>query len=257
MPQLHCVAALHLSAQNAEIAMLRSLHTTPQLALRCCTVPSWTVAASRGGGHGGIRPQSEALPPTCPPVRKKRVKISHFRQIFGFLPPQNRILPPRCPPHTHKNYGAATGPEQKLRCKHGKGPFILRHNCVSLSHCTCILLHRNCDVTALRCRMKVKFILTWHAVTLRWLAQKVINKSAPLRNCGVAWTDLYCIAVLHEVKFILTRNEWRCGDLRQKVIDISAPQRNCGVVWITLCDFCAVGCSAATQRNCGEVWTDL
>ena len=39
-----------------------------------------------------------------------------------------------------------------------KGPFILHHNCVALPHCT--LLHTNCDVTALRCRMKVKLILT-------------------------------------------------------------------------------------------------
>ena len=40
--------------------------------------------------------------------------------------------------------------------------------CVALPHCT--RLHRNYDVTALRCRMKVKFILTWNAVKLRWLA---------------------------------------------------------------------------------------
>ena len=49
-----------------------------------------------------------------------------------------------------------------------KGLFILRRNCVALSHCT--LLHRNCDVTVLRSRMKVEFILTWNAVMLRWLA---------------------------------------------------------------------------------------
>ena len=48
-----------------------------------------------------------------------------------------------------------------------KGPFILRCNCVALPHCN--LLHRNCDVTALRCRMKIKFILTWNAVMLWWL----------------------------------------------------------------------------------------
>ena len=30
--------------------------------------------------------------------------------------------------------------------------------CVALPHCT--FLHRNCDVTVLGCRMKVKFILT-------------------------------------------------------------------------------------------------
>ena len=49
-----------------------------------------------------------------------------------------------------------------------KGPFILRCNCVALPQCT--LLHRNCDVTALWCRMKVNFILTWNAVKLWWLA---------------------------------------------------------------------------------------
>ena len=49
-----------------------------------------------------------------------------------------------------------------------EGPFILRLNCVALPHCT--LLHRNCDVTALRCLMKVKFILTWNVAMLRWLA---------------------------------------------------------------------------------------
>ena len=44
----------------------------------------------------------------------------------------------------------------------------------------------SCDVTALRCRMKVKFILTWNAVTLD---RDVINISAPQRNCCVVWMD--------------------------------------------------------------------
>ena len=39
---------------------------------------------------------------------------------------------------------------------------------LTLSHCT--KLHRNYDVTPLLCRMKVKFILTWKAVMLQWLA---------------------------------------------------------------------------------------
>ena len=43
-----------------------------------------------------------------------------------------------------------------------KGPFILHCNCI-------VLLHRNCDVTALLCRIKVKFILTRNVVMLRWL----------------------------------------------------------------------------------------
>ena len=47
------------------------------------------------GRHGGIYPPppSEALPPLAPSQKKKMAKISHFWQIFGFLPPQNRISP--------------------------------------------------------------------------------------------------------------------------------------------------------------------
>ena len=41
-------------------------------------------------------------------------------------------------------------------------------NCVVLPYCT--LLHRNCNVTALHCHMKVKFILTWYVVMQWWLA---------------------------------------------------------------------------------------
>ena len=67
-----------------------------------------------------------------------------------------------------------------------KGPSILCRNCVALPHCT--LLHRNCDDTALRCRMKVKFILTWNVVTCG--RKQSIYRSAPQRNCGVVWTDL-------------------------------------------------------------------
>ena len=38
--------------------------------------------------------------PLVPPSQRKTMsKISHFRQVFGFLPPQNRILPPGFPPH--------------------------------------------------------------------------------------------------------------------------------------------------------------
>ena len=53
---------------------------------------------------GGIKGGMGVL---APRQKKKIAKISHFRQIFGFLPPQNRILPPRCPPQK-KNSGAAT-----------------------------------------------------------------------------------------------------------------------------------------------------
>ena len=53
------------------------------------------------GGMGKFSPQLEALPsPTCPPPvrRKQMAKISHFRQIFRFLPPQNCIFSPSMPP---------------------------------------------------------------------------------------------------------------------------------------------------------------
>ena len=66
---------------------------------------------------------------------------------------------------------------------HSKDPFILHCNCVALPHC--ILLRRNCDVTALRCRMKVKFILTWNGVKLGWLAAE------SNRYIGTA-TQLWC-----------------------------------------------------------------
>ena len=48
------------------------------------------------------------------------------------------------------------------------GPFILCRNCVALPQCN--VLHRNCDVTALWCHMKVKLILIWNDVMLQWLA---------------------------------------------------------------------------------------
>ena len=63
--------------------------------------------------------------------------------------------------------------------------FILHHNYVALPHCT--LLHRSCDVTALRCCIKVKFILTWNAVKLRWLvaeSNRYIDTATQLR-CGM------------------------------------------------------------------------
>ena len=66
-----------------------------------------------------------------------------------------------------------------------KGPFILHRNCVALQHCTA--LHRNCDVTALWCHMKVKFILTWNAVMLRWLlaeSNQYIGTATQLR-CSI------------------------------------------------------------------------
>ena len=60
-----------------------------------------------GGGLGENAPVRGSAPHTCPQSEEKMAKISHFRQIFGFLPPQNRILPPRCPPT-----------KKFLRCRH-------------------------------------------------------------------------------------------------------------------------------------------
>ena len=50
------------------------------------------VAAPRGGG------QSEALPVTCLPVRRKNAKHQPFSTKFWIFASQNRILPPQCPP---------------------------------------------------------------------------------------------------------------------------------------------------------------
>ena len=63
---------------------------------------------------------------------------------------------------------------------------------IALPHC--ILLHRNCDFTALQCRMKVKFILTWNAVKLRWLATEsngYIGTATQLR-CSMNGPKDYC-----------------------------------------------------------------
>ena len=49
-----------------------------------------------------------------------------------------------------------------------KRPTKLRRNCIALLHST--FLHRNCNVTALQCRIKVEFILTWNWVMLGWLS---------------------------------------------------------------------------------------
>ena len=71
-----------------------------------------------------------------------------------------------------------------LRHKHhSKSLFILHRNCVTLQHCT--FLHRNCDVTVLRCLMKVTFILTCNAVKLQWhnpntiKSYKILQKLSP------------------------------------------------------------------------------
>ena len=80
--------------------------------------------------------------------------------------------------------------ESSYMCKIcSKVPFILRRHCVALPCCT--FLHRNCDVTVLRSRMKVEFIITWNEVLVRWLAtesnsyigtatQRNVSKNGPL-----------------------------------------------------------------------------
>ena len=68
--------------------------------------------------------------------------------------------------------------------------FILCRNCVVLPHCT--VLHRNCDVTALRCRVKVKLILTEMQWSCGDLPQKIIDISVWQRNSSVVRPDLYC-----------------------------------------------------------------
>ena len=79
--------------------------------------------------QGGHFPPSEALPPTCPPVRRKKLaKISHFWQIFWFLPPQNHILPPRCPPQ--KKF--LVPPLLMMSQFRGKGGVIIRVKCKSM-----------------------------------------------------------------------------------------------------------------------------
>ena len=53
----------------------------------------------QGGAWGQMPPQSEALPPN---QKKKMAKISHFWQIFGFLPPSESHFAPSMPPTKKK-----------------------------------------------------------------------------------------------------------------------------------------------------------
>ena len=61
--------------------------------------------------------------------------------------------------------------------------------CCVITHCT--LLHRNCDVTALRCYMEVKLILTCNTKKLWWLAAESNQYVISQHNCSVLWMDLY------------------------------------------------------------------
>ena len=46
------------------------------------------------GGMGAFAPQSEALPPTCPPVRRKKwPKSAIFGNILDFCPLRNVFFP--------------------------------------------------------------------------------------------------------------------------------------------------------------------
>ena len=52
-------------------------------------------------------------------------------------------------------------------------------------------LHNDCFVTALQCKKKVKFILTWNAMSMVELGQKMINISALQCNAILIWRELY------------------------------------------------------------------
>ena len=86
----------------------------PIAATILCNGHRWQWQHQGGmGAWGGIPPPigGSAPPPTCPPNKKKMAKISHFWQIFRFLPPQKRIcplIPPNkflVPPLTDGNTG--------------------------------------------------------------------------------------------------------------------------------------------------------
>ena len=58
----------------------------------------------QGGAWGHFPPRRRLCPP-LPLLEEKNTKISHFRQIFGFLPSQNRIWPLDVP---HQKISGAT-----------------------------------------------------------------------------------------------------------------------------------------------------
>ena len=134
-----------------------------------------------------------------------------------------------------------------------KGPFTLALLGVmvlsyytAIALCCRIFLHRNCDVTELRCRMKVKFILTWNAVMQQWLAAES------------NW-------------YIGTATQLRCsvnGPLRCRFIDnfchnlnrLTAVQVKINLLWhrsaVTPQSPCSE-CSVAMQGKWMLVWTHL
>ena len=66
--------------------------------MKCFPIHQWRYQGE--GAWGVFAPQSEALPPTCPSQKEEMAKVSHFWQLFRFLPPQIRILTPM--PHKKK-----------------------------------------------------------------------------------------------------------------------------------------------------------
>ena len=83
--------------------------------LKCCTC--FTLSGSGGimGGHGGKCPPSEALPPTCPPLRRKKwPKSAIFGKFLDFCPLRIAFCPLNAPLHK-KISGAGTA----FRPQHG------------------------------------------------------------------------------------------------------------------------------------------
>ena len=140
----------------------------------------------------------------------------------------------------------------------GKGPFILGRNCVALPHCT--LLHRNCDVTALRCRMKVHFNLKCGEAVVT-CGRKYCN-----RYIGTT-TRLRCsMNMMNGPKMNLTFMRHRNAVTSQFLCSRARAQRNCDVVWTNLkttsgvcfsflwiCALTGVRLNSAL-KHCGGAW---
>ena len=94
------------------------------------------------------------------------------------------------------------------------------------------LLHKNCGVTALQCRMKVKFILTWNAFKLRWLAAESNQYIVTAMQLWCIWMDLKANRFLGFI--FIKRNLYSCSknvkNLAYKIL-VRPTMEYCGCIW--------------------------
>ena len=90
---LHLICYNHLGSSDCKILLVSTKHKPlAKKTSKHCFCP-----VVQTGGHGGICPPSDSLPPPPHTFPSQKKKICHFLHFFTFLSPQKRILPPRYP----------------------------------------------------------------------------------------------------------------------------------------------------------------